>query len=195
FSRPFGSSLFYVDSSLVRSRKDVRGRYVIGAFKFRTNADETIYVKTGISSASIDGAMKDLDTEIPGWNFSKVREAALGMWRKELSKIRVETPDSSLKATFYTALYHTMMAPNIFSDVDGYFKGADGKIHRAVGYKQYTVFSLWDTFRAEHPLFTDTYLPTKRANPSRARWNTLTMTGASLRSQNFLTRKPTISIS
>ncbi len=154
FSRPFGSSLFYVDSSLVRSRKDVRGRYVIGAFKFRTNAGKTIYVKTGISSASIEGAMKDLDTEIPGWNFDKVRETAQKMWRKELSRIKVETPDSSLKATFYTALYHTMMAPNVFSDADGYFKGADGKVHRAVGYKQYTVFSLWDTFRAEHPLFT-----------------------------------------
>ena len=154
FSKPFKSYLIYIDNKIENNEKASTGKYVIGVFKFITKPGEVIYVKTGISSASAEGAMENLDKEIPGWNFSKVKYAAADSWRKELSKIKIETPDKDLEKTFYTALYHTMIEPSLFSDIDGKFKGADGKVHKAKGYNQYTVFSLWDTFRAEHPLFT-----------------------------------------
>ena len=154
FSKPFNSYMIFNGNSLNNNQKEAAGKYVIGVFKFITKPNEVIYVKTGISSAGIPGAMENLDKEIPGWDFNKSKNEAADLWRIELSKIRIETTDKALRRTFYTALYHTMIEPSLFSDVDGKFKGADGKVHQAKGYNQYTVFSLWDTFRAEHPLFT-----------------------------------------
>ncbi len=154
FSRPFDAISFDQDGNILDGGETAEGTTVMGVFKFRTKPGEVIYVKTGISSSNIQGAMNDLNTEIHGWNFEKVRKKAYDAWRRELGKIKVSTPDKALRVAFYTALYHTMIDPNLFSDVDGYFKGADGKVRKAVGYDQYTVFSLWDTFRAEHPLLT-----------------------------------------
>jgi len=154
FSKPFENYLFSLDNHLIRNKKEEKGILLEGIFKFKTKSGEAVLVKTGISSASIKGAMENLDAEIHGWNFKKVEEAAASAWENELSKIRIETPDKNLKETFYTALYHSMIHPSLFSDVNGEFKGADSLVHKAVGYKQYTIFSLWDTFRAEHPLFT-----------------------------------------
>lgn len=154
FSKPFKSFMIYNSGIMNENKKDAAGEYIIGVFKFSTKANEIIYVKTGISSAGTQGAMENLNKEIPDWNFNKIKNTAEDLWRNELNKIKIETKYDDIRKTFYTALYHTMIEPSLFSDVNGKFKGADGKVHRAEGYNQYTVFSLWDTFRAEHPLFT-----------------------------------------
>jgi len=154
FSRPFTSYFLSLDNKLDGEEKEVKGTAAEGIFKFDAEENNQLLVKVGISSASIKGAEDDLNKEIHGWNFDKTKDDAASLWRKELSKVKVTSSSNSLKRIFYTALYHAMIAPNLFSDVDGNFKGADGKVHRAKGYNQLTVFSLWDTFRAEHPLFT-----------------------------------------
>lgn len=154
FSKPFSNYLLSINNILKRHSNEGKGKLLEGIFKFPSNKNETIFVKTGISSASIKGALENLNKEIPDWNFEKIKKSAEESWRKELSKIEIETPKKSLKNIFYTALYHSMIEPSLFSDINGEFKGADSLIHKAIGYNQYTVFSLWDTFRAEHPLLT-----------------------------------------
>jgi predicted alpha-1,2-mannosidase len=102
----------------------------------------------------VEGARKNLGAEIPGWNFDAVVKAASKQWEQALNVFEVETPDSNLKQTFYTSLYHALLAPTLLSDVDGQFRGPDGNVHQATGYDYYTELSLWDTFRAENPLLT-----------------------------------------
>ena len=92
--------------------------------------------------------------EIPDWNFDNVKEKAATSWTKELDKIQVETDSDELLTNFYTALYHTNLAPVTFSDINGNYKGPDEQIHQAKEHDRYGIFSLWDTFRAAHPLFT-----------------------------------------
>ena len=116
--------------------------------------DDPLLVKVGISSVDVDGARKNLEKEIPGFDFAQVRENTRSTWQEMLSRIEVEGGSEDEKITFYTALYHAFLAPNLFSDVDGRYRGHDLKIHKAEGHRMYTVFSLWDTFRALHPLFT-----------------------------------------
>jgi len=123
----------------------------VGYFKF---SDKQVMAKVGISSVSIQNALANLDGSLPGWDFEATRKAASDVWEKELSKISIQTIDDNQKTIFYTALYHTMIAPALFSDSNGEFKGVEGTVQRANGYKRYTVFSLWDTYRALHPLFT-----------------------------------------
>jgi predicted alpha-1,2-mannosidase len=154
FSQPFTSYFFSNDNIFNHIEKEAKGTKLDGIFKFNTERDNNILVKVGISSANIKGAEDDLNNEIPDWNFDKIKKDAANSWLKELSMIKITSTSNSLKKTFYTALYHALIAPNLFSDIDGNFKGADGKVHHANGYNQMTVFSLWDTFRAEHPLFT-----------------------------------------
>lgn len=113
-----------------------------------------LLVKVGISAVSVEGARKNLDTELPGWDFDAVRKAADAAWERELSKLRVEGGTRDQRVTFYTALYHAMLAPNVYMDVDGRYRGRDLQIHTADGFTYYSVFSLWDTFRAVHPLLT-----------------------------------------
>jgi predicted alpha-1,2-mannosidase len=122
--------------------------------QFNTGANSIIQVKVGISTVSIEGARNNLKAELPGWDFNKTKTAAQDLWNKELSKIEVESLDKSQLVTFYTALYHTMIQPNINMDVDGMYRGRDNLIHKADGFTYYSVFSLWDTFRAAHPLYT-----------------------------------------
>ena len=122
-----------------------------GYFRFR---DRELLVKVGISSVSAQNAITNLDTSLPGWEFDRVKQDASDAWEKELSKIIITSPDDDLKTVFYTALYHTMVAPALFSDTNGEFKGTAGNTMVADGYKRYTVFSLWDTYRALHPLYT-----------------------------------------
>jgi putative alpha-1,2-mannosidase len=147
------------------------------ALKFKTVAGEQILVKVALSPVSIEGARKNLEAELPGWDFDKVRADAKAAWNKELSKIEVSGGTDAQTTTFYTALYHTMIQPNVFNDIDGNYRGHDGKVHNISEdiYRgdaetqsqrnpkskitnpksdEYTVFSLWDTFRAAHPLYT-----------------------------------------
>jgi len=119
-----------------------------------------LLVKVGLSAVSEEGALKNLEAEVPGWDFDGVVQQAHEQWNKELSKVEVSGGTPEQLTTFYTAMYHAMVVPNIFDDVDGYYRGMDNQIHHADGFTPYTVFSLWDTYRAWHPLMT--IIDTKR---------------------------------
>ena len=121
--------------------------------QFATTAGERIMVKVGISSVGVEGARKNL-SEVPHWNFERAVQQAEELWRNELKKIEIEGGTLQQQRTFYTALYHTMIAPNLAGDVDGKYRGMDGSIRTAGDFDLYTVFSLWDTFRSQHPLLT-----------------------------------------
>ena len=120
------------------------------------NQTEELAIKVGMSAVDINGAKKNLKSEMPHWNFKQYQLENESAWNKELSKIKIEQTDHDKKVVFYTALYHSFLNPNTFSDVDGRYRGMDMKIHNAGKENRYTVFSLWDTFRATHPLFTIT---------------------------------------
>lgn len=154
FSKPFKSFGTAIDDFLKEDRKSASGKNVKAFVRYSTGANESVLVKVGISHVSIEGARKNLEAEMPGFNFEKTKADADKEWEKELEKIIVETKNTDQKTIFYTALYHTMITPNLFSDADGKYYGMDRKIHEAKGQNVYTVFSLWDTFRALHPLLT-----------------------------------------
>ncbi len=127
----------------------------IGAFvSYHTSENEQILVKVGISYTSIDGARKNLDAEIPGWDFDGVRNNAKEIWSNELSKIKIDNTTEENKEVFYTAVYHSLLAQYISQDVDGKYFGSDHKIHTAEDYDFYGSFSCWDTYRSQHPLLT-----------------------------------------
>ena len=130
------------------------GSNVKAALRFHAGAGEQLVVKVGLSAVSIEGARRNLEAEVPGWDFDTVRRSAERTWRQALSRIEVEGGTEAQRTIFYTALYHLLLQPNLFTDVDGTYRGLDAEVHRAEGYQQYTVFSLWDTFRAAHPLYT-----------------------------------------
>ncbi len=153
FSKPF-KSFGIVDNGKDEKKNSAKGENIKAYVQYNTSANEAILIKVGISAASLEGAKKNLLQEIPGWDFSEVRKQADEAWEKELSLINVKTDNKESKKVFYTALYHALITPNIFSDVDGKYIGMDKKIHAFKDHDMYTVFSLWDTFRAEHPLFT-----------------------------------------
>jgi len=123
-------------------------------FRFDTRSGAPVMVKVGISAVDIDGALKNLHAELNHWDFDKVRSDAEAAWNAELNKIAVSGGTDAQLTNFYTALYHAMTAPNLFMDVDGRYRGRDFKTHEAKDFANYTVFSLWDTFRAAHPLYT-----------------------------------------
>lgn len=153
FSRPF------VESSLnsagnVTTAKEGRGTDLKAAFRFSTQEGAPVLVKVGISAVSIDGARENLTAEISHWDFERVKTDADRTWNTELAKIIVTGGNENHLKNFYTALYHSMLAPNLYMDVDRHYRGRDFKTHRAKGFDNYTVFSLWDTFRAAHPLYT-----------------------------------------
>lgn len=129
------------------------GGYAWIDFGEKTNK---ILAKISISSANTEGAQANLEKELSHWSFDKVKRDAKNSWKRELQKIRVEGKNEDQLKTFYTALYHAYTAPYTFSDVNGNYKGPDGEIHSVNKHTQYTVFSLWDTYRASHPLFTIT---------------------------------------
>jgi predicted alpha-1,2-mannosidase len=155
FSKPFSSYEIAVGDQAQPGIKSAENKKNIKAiFHFNTSSGEKIYVKVGISAVNEDGARLNLETEIPGWDFAQVRGNAKASWNKELSKIQVEGGTDQQKTVFYTALYHTMVNPNTYMDVDGSYRGRDLKIHKDNTFTNYTVFSLWDTYRACHPLMT-----------------------------------------
>lgn len=119
---------------------------------FKISKGESILIKTALSSVSEQGALLNLNSEMPHWDFDKVRKEANSLWNNELSRIKVYGGSLVEKQNFYTALYHCMMHPNVMNDVDGTYRGRDNKIHKSDKHNYYTVFSLWDTYRAQHPL-------------------------------------------
>ena len=152
FSKPFSFTLV-TDSSTMDNGKRLPVCKVL--LHFNTTKDEQVLVKVGISAVDIAGARKNVESEIPGWDFDKVRKNARSAWNQYLSKIDITTPDKDDKTIFYTALYHTAISPNLFTDADGRYLGMDLEVHQGDTINPlYTVFSLWDTFRALHPLMT-----------------------------------------
>jgi putative alpha-1,2-mannosidase len=183
FSKPFKSYGIALNDQLHQGQNKIQGKNVKMYIQFEDPG--TIISKVGISSVSAEGALKNLDAEVPDFDFKKVVKAAKTIWNDELSKIQVEggapalsqqreansiynpyvntktgkgkkadVPDlaKEKKVTFYSALYHCMLAPSVYNDVDGQYRGLDQKIHTAKGFNYYTAFSLWDTYRAENPL-------------------------------------------
>ncbi len=119
-----------------------------------TAAGDELLLKVGLSYVDESGAVSNLETEAPGWDFDAARRNARRAWEAELGKIQVRGGTEKELRTFYTSLYRTRLAPVLFQDVDGRYRGADGEIHTSDGYRKHAIFSLWDTFRAAHPLFT-----------------------------------------
>ncbi len=117
------------------------------------NAAEPLLVKVALSAVSVENAKLNLQAELPGWNFAATAQAARKAWNDELSKISIKTDDDHVRRIFYTAMYHTMTAPSVFNDVNGEYRGADGEVHKG-DFTNYTTLSLWDTYRAAHPLQT-----------------------------------------
>jgi predicted alpha-1,2-mannosidase len=154
FSKPFDSLTFIKEGEIIGKSAVVTGIRSILAMSFDFDNDQTVLIKVGISSVSEEGARNNLEAEIMHWDFDQTADEARMIWEKELSKVKAESRDKSRLQVFYTALYHSFIAPSLYSDADGRYRGLDGKIHDASGYDVYSTFSLWDTFRGEHPLLT-----------------------------------------
>jgi predicted alpha-1,2-mannosidase len=154
FSKPFISYGIAIDDQLRGNIKNAEGKNIKACVRFTTGNNEQVLVKVGISAVSIEGARNNLEQEQPGWDFTKTRLAAKEAWNNELSKIEVEGGTADQQTIFYTALYHSMLSPDLFMDADEQYRGMDKKIHKAGNFSNYTLFSLWDTYRALHPLLT-----------------------------------------
>ena len=154
FSVPIYTWLIGAEGSYSNESKEAAGKKVKALLRFHSKPGEPVIVKVAISPTSVDGARRNLDKETPGWEFDGYRKDAEDAWERRLQRVRVETPDRNRKTVFYTAMYHAMLAPSLFCDVDGAYRGADGQVHSGAKFQNYTVFSLWDTFRALHPLLT-----------------------------------------
>lgn len=135
-----------------RQRAQIEGRQIVAAFDF-ADAREPLLVKVAISPVSEDNAIANLDAEMPGWDFDGVRADARRQWTQALGAIDVDAPEPQ-RRSFYTALYHTLLGPTLFMDSDGSYRGPDNAVHQAKGFTHYSTFSLWDTYRALHPLLT-----------------------------------------
>lgn len=154
FSKPFTKSGIVKANVINESLKHDTGSLLKAFVSFNTEEEEVIYARVGISAVSIENARKNLAEEQPDFNFEKVKSNAVYAWNNELNKIDIESTDEESKQKFYTALYHCMISPNMYMDVDGSYRGRDFQIHQTPSFNYYTVFSLWDTYRALHPLLT-----------------------------------------
>jgi predicted alpha-1,2-mannosidase len=152
-SRPFSGITLSSGDAPLPGRRAAEGKKVKGILSFGDAGGEVI-IKVGLSAVDIDGAHRNLEAEAPGWDFDATRQAARRVWNEALHRVDVEGGTEDQRVIFHTALYHSLLAPNLFSDVDGRYHGMDHAIHRAARRDQFTVFSLWDTFRAAHPLYT-----------------------------------------
>jgi predicted alpha-1,2-mannosidase len=162
YSKPFdsfrimsnGKEVMYdsYKSYRFRSRREAAGTNLQFLAEYKTSPGEVIQVKVAVSAVSAANALKNLQAEIPDWDFDRVRHETCRKWDRELSRIEIDGTQEE-KETFYTALYHACLAPSLYEDVTGEYRGEDSNIHTARGFQNYTVFSLWDTFRATHPLF------------------------------------------
>jgi len=132
---------------------EVAGRQIRAYFDFATAEGEKIKMKMALSPVSMDGALRNMQAEAPGWDFEKVKSDGQAAWERELHKITIQSKSIGDKQNFYTSMYHTMINPTVYMDVDGQYRGLDQNNHRADGFTNYTTFSLWDTHRALHPLF------------------------------------------
>ncbi|MCD7098371.1 GH92 family glycosyl hydrolase [Stenotrophomonas sp. MMGLT7] len=135
------------------ARAQIEGRQLVGTFDFGDGGGDALVVKVAISPVSEAGAIANLDAEVPGWDFDGVRAAARAQWERALAAVVVQAP-AAQRTSFYTALYHALLGPTLFMDSDGRYRGPDNAVHQARGWTNYSTFSLWDTYRALHPLLT-----------------------------------------
>jgi predicted alpha-1,2-mannosidase len=155
FSKPFKSAVLERDSHrLPADTREAKGQSTKAAFNYATTQGETILVKVGISGTGVEGARKNLAAEIPSWDFDSVRANAVSEWKNIFKAVDVTSFDPHIRTTFYANLYLSCLAPVLFNDVDGAYRGMDHKNHASEGFQNYTTFSLWDTYRAENPLLT-----------------------------------------
>ncbi len=155
FSKPFASVAMERDGTrLPADARAGKGKGVKAAFNYTTAANDAILVKVGISGTGVEGARKNLAAEIPAWDFDAARSDAVAQWQKVFSAADVESFDPRIRTTFYANLYLSCLAPTLFNDVDGAYRGMDKTNHASPGFQNYTTFSLWDTYRAENPLMT-----------------------------------------
>lgn len=153
FSKPI-KQFVVSDSAGVQSGNSLKSTRVYGQALFSTEDKENVFVKVALSPVSIENAKLNMKTELQGWNFEQAVKDADKAWNEELNKVQITTNDDKTKRIFYTALYHTMIAPSEFCDVNNDYRGSDAQMHKNGAFKNYTTFSLWDTYRAAHPLMT-----------------------------------------
>lgn len=151
FSKPMKKFLLS-EGDEVKEGTELKAVGVFGQALFDTKDKEEIFVKVALSPVSIENAKLNMQTELPGWNFEQTIANADKAWNEELNKVVITTDDNAVKRNFYTALYHTMIAPSEFCDVNNDYRGSDAQMHKQGAFKNYTTFSLWDTYRAAHPL-------------------------------------------
>jgi len=153
FSKSYINKGIVKDDVNVQGKSEAQGTNLKAFINFRTKTNEQIIVKVAISGVSIQGARKNLEVEATSWDFENHKDNAFKVWDEVLSKVKVDGSDKQ-KTIFYSALYHSYLCPNTYSDVDGYYRGIDKKVHKTEDFTYFTVFSLWDTYRALHPLMT-----------------------------------------
>ncbi|MGM0528905.1 MAG: GH92 family glycosyl hydrolase [Bacteroidota bacterium] len=144
---------FYKKFNEAENFPEMAGRQIRAYFNFNVKEGEQLKVKVALSPVSTEGAIKNMMAEIPHWDFEKIKKDGQQSWNRELAKIKVKTLTPGDRTVFYTAMYHASLSPIRYMDVDGRYRGLDQNIHRAEGFTNYTIFSLWDTYRALHPLF------------------------------------------
>jgi len=154
-SKPVEDILVY-DGDIKKEGDAAKGKAVKAFLQFPTNAFEKVQIKFGMSPVSMENALANIKTEMPNWNFNEVLAQNKSKWNAELSKIEIKTKDENAKKVFYTAMYHTLIAPNLFNDANGDYRGVDKKVYDNAKFTNYTLFSLWDTYRTAHPLYTIT---------------------------------------
>jgi len=137
----------------LKNYPEINGKKLKAYFNFKPQVGKSIMVKTGISAVDVRGALNNLDTEIPHWDFALIRDEAKKAWEKELNKVVIDAPEKE-KEIFYTSVYHTFLSPVIYFDADRKYRGLDNSTHTASDFDNYTIYSLWDTYRALHPWFT-----------------------------------------
>lgn len=143
---------FWRKFDLLNNFPEIGGRKIVAHFEFDSDASKPLILKVALSGVSTEGALKNLNAETKGKSFEQIVAEASTKWSKELDIIDV-AGDNDKKTMFYTSLYHTMINPSVYMDVDGQYRGIDHNIHQAKGFTNYTIFSVWDTYRALHPLF------------------------------------------
>jgi predicted alpha-1,2-mannosidase len=154
-SRPFARVDLYSEDKPLASATDAKGTHLKAALHFDDASKAPLLVKVGISAVDLDGALRNLETELPAWDFERVQRTAAEQWERELSRVRIASESEDVLKTFYSGLYHAMLAPTLFSDVDGRYRGMDLEVHTLPeGRHNYSTYSLWDTYRALHPLYT-----------------------------------------
>ena len=162
FSQPFASYGFTTTDATAAMQTPVKGTVVKGFVTYQTKKGQSVLVKVGVSPTSIEEARKNLNAEIPAWDFEGTLASTRAAWSRELStRLTSPRPIQAVRETFYTALYHSMLSPHFYNNADQSFEGADHQAHPA-DFNYYSTFSIWDQFRAWHPLMT--IIQPKRVN-------------------------------